>query len=120
MQPARLGFGTPTCFNASLYDVEGKATIPRTEGLVPFRSPLPYDQITSDNHCCLKGGRGTITIHTPHRGTASRIKTDATGKLAIPNGLFLNQGPRLLLRQHHQVIARISPLTALPDCNWPK
>ncbi len=80
--------GTTHLFQAYLYDVEGKVTLPNgLRGLFLF-AVSPYDQIVMDNLNASKASDGTITIQYVHRGTAYRMITDASGKLSFPNGKF--------------------------------
>jgi hypothetical protein len=98
--------GTTHLFNAYLYDVEGKATMSSgLRGLFLF-AVTPYDQITSDNLVASKAADGTITIQYAHRGTAYRIKTDATGKLAFPNGSFESRAIGYITGSNPQVISK--------------
>jgi hypothetical protein len=80
--------GTTHLFQAYLYDVEGKTTMPNgLRGLFLF-AVTPYDQILTDNLTVSKASDGAITIQYVHRGTAYRMITDSNGKLSFPNGKF--------------------------------
>lgn len=75
-------------FQAYLYDVEGKNTMSSgLRGLFLF-GVNPYAQVEGDSLNAYKSSDGTITIQYAHRGSAYRIITDSSGKLALPGGSF--------------------------------
>ena len=99
-------FGTTHLFQSYLYDVEGKLTMSSgLRGLFLF-AVSAYSQIATDNLNVAKAADGTITIQYAHRGVAYRIKTDATGKLAFPNGQFEQRAIGYISGANPQVISK--------------
>jgi len=80
--------GTTHLFQAYLYDVEGKITLPNgLRGLFLF-AVSDYPSLVADDLNVSKASDGTITIQYVHRGTAYRLITDSNGKLSFPDGKF--------------------------------
>jgi hypothetical protein len=99
-------FGTTELFQSYLYDVEGKLTMSSgLRGLFLF-AVSNYAQLTADDLNVTKAADGTITIQYAHRGTAQRITTDATGKLAFPNGKFEQRAIGYISGANPQVISK--------------
>lgn len=73
-----------------------------------------------DNLTVSKAANGVITVQYVHRGTAYRMITDATGKLAIPAG---NQQKRVVafLKDGVNVVSKeFSPTGDVKDIQWAK
>ena len=114
-------FGTTELFQAYLYDVEGKLTMSSgLRGLFLF-AVSNYAQLTADDLNVSKAADGTITIQYAHRGTAQRITTDATGKLAFPNGKFEQRAIGYISGANPQVISKdFSTDGTAATINWAK
>lgn len=98
--------GSTHLFQSYLYDVEGKATLSSgLRGLFLF-GVNPYDQVEIDNLNASKAADGTITIQYAHRGTAYRIKTDASGNLVFPKGSFEQRAIGYITGGNPQVISK--------------
>lgn len=98
--------GSTHLFQSYLYDVEGKTTLSSgLRGLFLF-GVNPYSQVVIDNLNASKAADGTITIQYAHRGTAYRIKTDASGNLVFPDGVFESRAIGYIASGAPQVISK--------------
>lgn len=75
-------------FNTYRTDVKGKKLIPAgLRGLFLY-GIADYGTLKNDGLNVTAAPSGVITIQSVHRGTAYKLVTDASGKLALPGGSF--------------------------------
>lgn len=98
--------GGKTLFQPYIYDVEGKRTFSgAVRGLFLYATNF-YSTYTVDAVDVSKASDGVITIQYAHRGTAYRIVTDASGKLAFPDGVMQKRAIGYIASGAPQVISK--------------
>ena len=104
-------------FNSYRTDVLGKKLFPA--GLRGFFLYGVSDLATrqSDGLNVTKNADGSLVIQSVHRGTAYKMTTDASGKLALPEGSFLM---RVIGTTANVVHTDFSATGKAVDVNWTK
>ena len=98
--------GSKTLFQSYIYDVEGKRTFSGgVRGLFLFGTN-PYSSYAGDAVDVTKASDGTITIQYAHRGTAYRIVSDTSGKIAFPDGTLQKRAIGYIVGGGPQVLSK--------------
>lgn len=109
--------GSTDTFNPYRTDVKGKKLLPAgLRGLFLY-GIADYGTLTDDNLNATKAANGVITIQLVHRGTAYKIVTDESGKLAFPGGSFTM---RVIGTTANVIHPDFSASGLAADINWTK
>ncbi|MFA6008010.1 MAG: hypothetical protein WC784_05235 [Candidatus Shapirobacteria bacterium] len=104
-------------FNPYRTDVKGKKLLPAgLRGLFLY-GIADYGTLTADGLNVSKAADGVITIQSAHRGTAYKIVTDASGKLAFPGASFTM---RVIGTTANVIHPDFSATGKTSDINWAK